>query len=526
MNKLVTSKSREDLGQSFVHFSEVKKFFRSKIVFKKLFSFDQVVFLSPTKYVHNKFLTFLSLWLLSKNSLYVQYIDSLRVVKFSILDILRASALYVIDFIFAPFILLRVYLNLYLFKLTKENYHLVTSDSSFLYLRSDLWFGVKTGGSIGHIAGVINSLNNKGYSPIFYSTENIPTVEVNYRKIEPSNLFWNLDDLPLFQSTFSFYKQIINDSILSSAHKYPKFIYQRYSKNNFTGVLLSKKLNLPLVLEYNGSEYWMSKNWSSHLKYPKLCKRIEDFNLHHANLIVVVSKTMAEDLRSLGISENKILINPNGVDPNKFNPKIDSVKIIQKFKLTEKFVFGFIGTFGPWHGAKLLTESFIKLINNNPDYKNRCRLLMIGDGVEKDACKNMIDRAGLSSCAIFTGLIPQSEAPVYLNSCDVFVSPHVPNKDGTEFFGSPTKLFEYMAMQKIIIASELNQIGEILEHKLDAIFIKPGSVNDLSRAMEYSFLNKNNLLHLSLNAYKKALSHYTWDHHTEKIIRKLNELIK
>src|SRR5206468_9930424 len=60
------------------------------------------------------------------------------------------------------------------------------------------------------------------------------------------------------------------------------------------------------------------------------------------------------------------------------------------------------------------------------------------------------------------GLVPQGEAPSYLAAADVLLSPHVANPDGTRFFGSPTKLFEYMAMGRAIVASELEQIGEVL----------------------------------------------------------------
>src|SRR4029453_6656090 len=74
---------------------------------------------------------------------------------------------------------------------------------------------------------------------------------------------------------------------------------------------------------------------------------------------------------------------------------------------------------------------------------------------------------------IFTRLVPQEEGPAYLAACDVVVSPHVPNPDGTQFFGSPTKLFEYMAMGKGIVASNPAPIGEVLEHGRTAWPVPP-----------------------------------------------------
>ena len=64
-------------------------------------------------------------------------------------------------------------------------------------------------------------------------------------------------------------------------------------------------------------------------------------------------------------------------------------------------------------------------------------------------------------------MIAQAEAPQYLAASNILLSPHVRNEDGTPFFGSPTKLFEYMAMGKAVVASDLDQIGEVTCALLD-----------------------------------------------------------
>ena len=42
-------------------------------------------------------------------------------------------------------------------------------------------------------------------------------------------------------------------------------------------------------------------------------------------------------------------------------------------------------------------------------------------------------------------LVPHADVPTYLAAADILLSPHGRQADGGEFFGSPTKLYEYMA---------------------------------------------------------------------------------
>ncbi len=64
------------------------------------------------------------------------------------------------------------------------------------------------------------------------------------------------------------------------------------------------------------------------------------------------------------------------------------------------------------------------------------------------------------------GRVPHAEGARLLRACDIFVSPHASHMVDGPFFGSPTKLFEYMAMGRAIVASDLEQIGEVLRPAL------------------------------------------------------------
>jgi glycosyltransferase involved in cell wall biosynthesis len=260
--------------------------------------------------------------------------------------------------------------------------------------------------------------------------------------------------------------------------------------------------------------------------HEKLINRIEMLNLTYADLIVVVSEEMQEELIQRGIDKNKILINPNGVDTSVYSPDVDGTTIRTKYFFNKSIVLGFIGTFGKWHGAEVLTQAFGMLLNEKNELRNKVKLLLIGDGVTMPEVKKYIETYNINQEVILTGQIPQIEGPAHLAACDILVSPHIPTPDGTKFFGSPTKLFEYMAMGKPIIASDLNQIGRILEQHKTAILCEPGNPVALKDAISNLVDDKELCILLGKNARDKAVNEFTWQKNVEKVIEKYNEIKK
>jgi len=391
-----------------------------------------------------------------------------------------------------------------------------------LFLRTDLSFGVRAGGSVGHIAGVLNSLGTFTGAPIFLTTDDVPTVNAGIERhlIVARDAFWNFKELPTFVLNHAVEleaSQVLRDRV-------PAFVYQRYSLNNYAGIRIARASGVPLVLEYNGSEIWMSRHWGRSLKHEALSERIERLNLHAADAIIVVSRAMIEELVGRGVDPARILVNFNGVDEERYGPAVDGRRVRAKYGLTGKTVVGFIGTFGPWHGADILARAFVSLWQRDPDLRASVRLLMIGDGAGAAAARNLVADGGAEEGAVWTGLVPQEEGPSHLAACDVLVSPHVPNPDGTPFFGSPTKLFEYMAMGKGIVASRLDQIAEVLAHDRNAWLVEPGDVEGLAEGVRRLVLDEALRRRLGDEARRNVVAHHTWRQHTHRTIEHLKTL--
>jgi glycosyltransferase involved in cell wall biosynthesis len=124
-----------------------------------------------------------------------------------------------------------------------------------------------------------------------------------------------------------------------------------------------------------------------------------------------------------------------------------------------------------------------------------------------------------------TGRVPPSEIPSYLAACDIAVSPHIPLPKNTPFFGSPTKLFEYMAAGKAIVASRLGQIADVLDHERTALLVEPGEPSELAAALKALAGDHDLRQRLGRNAQVKA-KEYTWLANAQRIVDAFESLLE
>jgi len=394
------------------------------------------------------------------------------------------------------------------------------SIDKIVYMRTDPWPGPRSGGSVSHIYGVAHAFINSRKRLFFISTDRLVLIDKLKCPVYVVNPFRNIRNLREIPEV-AYNEELFDEACRIFDVEEPDLIYQRYSRNNYTGIMLSLKYRIPLIIEYNGSEVWVARNWGKRLTFEGITRKIEILNLKMADLIVVVSEPLKYELLKRGIEGEKILVNPNGFDPEMYNAEVDGEKIRERYGFKDKVVVGFIGTFGPWHGAEVLAQTIKAIVQKN----SNIRFLFVGDGVKMPMVKEIIKRDNVEEFVTLAGLVPQEEAPKYLAACDILVSPHVPNSDGSRFFGSPTKLFEYMGMAKGIVASDLEQIGEVLEHKRTAWLVKPGDIQELAEGILKLAEDENLRNELGRNAREEALKKYTWDKNVERTLNKLREVL-
>jgi glycosyltransferase involved in cell wall biosynthesis len=369
---------------------------------------------------------------------------------------------------------------------------------------------VSVGGAMSHIGGFLTGLKRRGFPFKVFAGKviagNAPTIVV-----KPLGRAHLLREAKLLSFNFDFIRQV--EPQLRSAR--PAAIYQRHGRFTVAGAVLAKRLNIPFILEFNGSEVWVSKHWDPTL-LPGLLDRCEKFSLANADHIMVVSEVLKADLVRLGFSAELIHVNPNGVDPDRFFPGCGGKEVRRTLGFKDDEVLaGFVGSFSYWHGIEILKEAILQLAVSGNE---KLRFLLIGDGPLRAEIRAQLAAYEDSGRVIFLGLVPHASIPAYLDACDILLSPHVPLRDGSPFFGSPTKLFEYMAMGKAIVASRLEQLAVVLRDEHSSLLVTPGDAQALSEAVLRLVHDPGLRRSLGEQARKDVIAEYTWERNASRVL--------
>ena len=384
---------------------------------------------------------------------------------------------------------------------------------SLTYLRSEpsmRYMGAHVGGAAAHTSGVINGFAHAGIAVNVVAPERPEGIDgVAFTAVPPRRIF-RLVHWP----TLVDYSQ---QQVTAALHFDADAVYQRYALGSYAGLELARRLDVPLILEFNGSEIWAEREWGSgQIAFSGTLSALERRHLQDASLVVVVSTVLKEQLVEDGIGADRILVNPNGVDVDRLARVREHGPQEWRRRLSrpEAPTVGFIGTFGLWHGVRLLPAIIAAVAARREDV----RWIVIGDGTLLDEVQQEIGRLGLADRVELPGVVPHERAVELLAACDVCVSPHVPNSDGSRFFGSPTKLFEYMGLGRAIVASDLEQIGEVIEHERTGLLCPPGDPDAAAEAVQRLLGDPELRLRLGEAALEDARTRYSWDAHTRRIL--------
>lgn len=284
------------------------------------------------------------------------------------------------------------------------------------------------------------------------------------------------------------------------------FIYERYSLFMFASVWWAKRHNLPIVLEINDS---CQVQRVRSLTFKKLAAKIEAWIFKNATGLVFIStrfKEVAE--QAYGDIANSV-VSPNGADLDKFIiDETSGLALRSKLGIENKVVLGYVGAFVHWHGIDWFVDLACQKLKETPELV----LLLVGNGVAFEGIKKRVIEAGVESQVILPGKVPHHEVSSFLSAMDLGILP-----DSNDY-GSPMKLFEFMAMGKGMIAPDFSPIAEVVRDNATS-WLFPASNKQACIDKVFEIVNDREAhQEVGKNARTYIENERQWKHNAEQLL--------
>jgi len=124
---------------------------------------------------------------------------------------------------------------------------------------------------------------------------------------------------------------------------------------------------------------------------------------------------------------------------------------------------------------------------------------------------------------LYAGQVLPDRVPLYLSAFDVCAMPH-PYTAHFARHTSPIKLFEYMASQRAIVASNLPGFAEVVTDGESALLVPPGDARVLAAAILRLRDNSALRQELASTAYRQVMADYTWEARAKRILEKIQDV--
>ncbi|HAV76802.1 MAG TPA: hypothetical protein DCX53_05540 [Anaerolineae bacterium] len=300
-------------------------------------------------------------------------------------------------------------------------------------------------------------------------------------------------------------------------------IYERNGLFRNGIAIACRKLKIPYVLFVEADEIlehdYMEEPLTGLLR--RSAGRQFRYNLKTADRVVCVSNQLKSHLvEKWRINAQKIVVLPNGVDVEQFQPDFEVIRQVRKsLSMEDNPLVLFVGNFYEWHDVGTLLESFPQVLYVYP----QARLILVGDGTLRESMEQLSIDLGVSHAVHFTGLIPHVEVPQYMASADVAVVPY-PKLDHRNWL-SPLKLFEYMASAKAIVASEVGQVKDIIQHETNGILVSADDVQEMSEAILRLIEDDDLRVRLGQQARDDAVRKHSWEQYISRLEKVFRDVI-
>ncbi len=254
--------------------------------------------------------------------------------------------------------------------------------------------------------------------------------------------------------------------------------------------LVSKRfLKIPYLVWGRGSDVYLPN------RFTKLTAKTI---LKNADSVLALTKEMKRVMQV--IYDREIAVVPNGIDLNEYTARLPAREV----EGCKKRIL-FVGRLHPVKGVQYLLQAMKIVHEEMPE----ARLILVGDGEERDILESLTDNLGIRGCVEFVGKVPHEMIPDYMYHADVFVLPSL-----SESFGIVN--LEAMACGLPIVATRVGGLPDVIEDGVNGYLVGTREPREIAERLLMVMQNDEMQEEISTNNREKAKL-FTWENVAIKV---------
>ena len=175
----------------------------------------------------------------------------------------------------------------------------------------------------------------------------------------------------------------------------------------------------------------------------------------------------------------------------------------------------FVGRLVRRKGVDDLLHAFAEVRSRIADAK----LVIVGDGPERENLERMVAELGLSGAVRFTGMLRGERLHEEYENCDVFVLPSKAVQEDAASEGLGLTLIEAAMHGKPLVGTTHGGIPEVIQDGVNGLLVPPNDSHLLAEALTRLVKDKELARKMGENSLKSAQSLYTWKAATNRLLQ-------
>ncbi|MBI9049624.1 MAG: glycosyltransferase [Anaerolineaceae bacterium] len=264
----------------------------------------------------------------------------------------------------------------------------------------------------------------------------------------------------------------------------------------------------PLVSMSWGSDLLMEADKDEQMLW------VTQYTLDRTQVLVGDCQAVSDKAQTFGFPAERITLFPWGVDLDQFHPgKTPALR--EQFKWQENPLFLSLRSWEPIYGIDVLIEGFAKAVKKN----NAIRLLLLGNGSQKELIESLIKQNELEAYIFQPGYVQQQELIEYYQAADIYISSSFSD-------GSSVSLMEALACGLPVLVSDIPGNMEWVTSDEQGWLYGTGMADLLADGILNAIDLRNKWPEMSIKARQLAEQRANWQKNFQSLLLAYNQALQ